>query len=185
MNFKRLPLPDLAAHLSDYLRGQGIEVVLSGGACVTIYSQNKYLSYDLDFVLTSYVARKKLREAMMTIGFSEDGRHFRHPDTPFIIEFLSPPLSVGEEPVKNITEITKRDKILKLLSPTDCIKDRLEAFYHWNDRQSLEQAILVSLSQRVHLSEIRRWSLREGMAEKLAIFRESLKKRRAAHRFHR
>ena len=61
------------------------------------------------------------------------------------------------------------------MSPTDCVKDRLAAFYHWNDRQSLEQAILVSRRQAVDLKEIRRWSLKEGMAEKLAVFRKSLK----------
>jgi len=61
------------------------------------------------------------------------------------------------------------------MSPTDCVKDRLAAFYHWNDRQSLEQAILVSRRQSVDLKEIRRWSLKEGMADKLALFRKSLK----------
>ena len=175
MNIKKLPFLDLVIHVSDHLRGQGIDVVLSGGACVSIYSQNTYVSYDLDFVLVSFIPRPSLRKAMGLIGFAEDGRHFRHPGTPFIVEFLSPPLSVGEEPVKNISEMKKRNKVLKLLSPTDCVKDRLAAFYHWNDRQSLEQAILVSRRQAVDLKEIRRWSLKEGMAEKLAVFRKSLK----------
>ena len=45
---------------------------------------------------------------------------------------------------ENRSELKKRNKILKLLSPTDCVKDRLAAYYHWNDRQSLEQAILYN-----------------------------------------
>ena len=30
---------------------------------------------------------------------------------------------------------------LRLLTATDCIKDRLAAYYHWRDEQGLEQAI--------------------------------------------
>ncbi|MDH4271439.1 MAG: hypothetical protein OEW18_05620, partial [Candidatus Aminicenantes bacterium] len=159
-------------------RRSGVDVVLSGGACVSIYAREAYLSYDLDFVLVSYTPRAKLREAMARLGFSEDGRHFRHPETPFIVEFLSPPLSVGEEPVRNIAEITKRNKTLRLLSPTDCVKDRLAAYYHWNDRSSLEQAALVARNQKVDLKEIRRWSNKEGMTDKLAVFLRALNKRR-------
>jgi hypothetical protein len=45
---------------------------------------------------------------------------------------------------------------LKVLSPTDCVKDRLCAFYFWNDLQGLEQAVLVAKSQQVDLKEIKR-----------------------------
>ncbi len=61
--------------------------------------------------------------------------------------------------------------ILKLLSPTDCIKDRLAAFYHWNDIQSLDQAILVAKGNKIDLKEIERWSINEGMIDKFKIFK--------------
>jgi hypothetical protein len=32
---------ELAAFVCDYLRTQGIETVLTGGACVTIYTRNR------------------------------------------------------------------------------------------------------------------------------------------------
>jgi len=178
MNMKNLSLRDLAIFLSDYLSKNGIETVLSGGACVSIYTKNKYLSYDLDFVLLSYVSRKKIISVLEGIGFQEEGRHFRHKDTPFIVEFLASPPSVGEEPIGKIAEITKGNMVLKLLSPTDCVKDRLAAFYHWNDRQSLEQAILVSLDNEIDLKEIGRWSLKEGMQDKLETFTTALNKRK-------
>ena len=147
MKIKNLSLKDLAIFLSDYLSKRGIETVLSGGACVSIYTKNKYLSYDLDFVLLSYIERKKIT-------------------------------SVGEEPVGKITEIKKGNRVLKLLSPTDCVKDRLAAFYFWNDKQSLEQAILVSLDNDIDRGEINRWSLKEGMQDKLETFTNVLKKRK-------
>ncbi|UCE21727.1 MAG: hypothetical protein JSV46_05805, partial [Candidatus Aminicenantes bacterium] len=93
-----------------------------------------------------------------------------HGDTEYFIDFVSPPLSVGEEPVKEIAEIKKGGNILKLLSPTDCVKDRLIAFYHWDDRQSLEQAISVYRNNKVDLKEIERWSENEGMSAKYNTF---------------
>ena len=30
------------------------------------------------------------------------------------------------------------------MTPTDSVKDRLAAYYHWNDQQALEQAIMVA-----------------------------------------
>jgi len=80
-----ISLQDLAVFISDQCRRSGIEVVLSGGACVSIYTHNKYLSYDLDFVLLSYTSRKNIKTTMESIGFREDGRHFSHPETPYLV----------------------------------------------------------------------------------------------------
>lgn len=174
---RKLSLPDLAAGISEACLKGGIDVVLSGGACVSIYTENRYASYDLDFVLRVPVGRKRIRATMGELGFQEDGRHFRHPDTPYIVEFLSPPLSVGEEPVREIREVHTLNGTLRLLSPTDCVKDRLAAYYHWNDRPSLEQAILVCRAAKVDLDEVRRWSLGEGMKDRYGIFRKQIAKR--------
>lgn len=174
MDFKELSLKDFAFTISDYLIKHGIEVVLTGGACIVIYSDYKYMSYDLDFVLMSTDKQKQVRQLMVEIGFYEKGRYFKHDDSEYFIDFLPSPLSVGEEPVKEISTIEKEGCILKLLSPTDCVKDRLTAFYHWDDRQSLEQAILVCLNNDIEIKEVERWSKNEGMQSKFRIFKESL-----------
>lgn len=171
---KGLAIVDLAALVCDACRTQAIDVVLSGGACVSIFAKNRYQSFDLDFVLTSAVPRRKLRRVMEGLGFREDGRHFRHRESAFIVEFLQPPLSVGSEPVREIREVRRGSRTLRLLSPTDCVKDRLAAFYHWNDQPSLEQAVLVCATNDVDLREVRRWSRQEGMPEKHGLFRRAL-----------
>jgi len=171
MKIKGITLRDLAIYISDYLRKNGINTVLSGGACVAIYTKNKYTSYDLDFVMESFSIRKSINSILEKIGFIEHGRYFVHKETPFFLDFLVPPLSVGEEPVKKIVSIKKKNMILKLLSPTDCIKDRLAAFYHWNDIQSMDQAILVAKGNKIDLKEIERWSINEGMIDKFKIFK--------------
>lgn len=48
------------------------------------------------------------------------------------------------------------------LSATDSCRDRLAAFYHWNDRQALALAVEIAQVRRVDLDQIRRWSDHEG-----------------------
>jgi hypothetical protein len=47
-NWKKISLEDLAGLISDELKKSGIEAIPVGGACVTIYSSNRYQSHDLD-----------------------------------------------------------------------------------------------------------------------------------------
>ncbi len=159
---KEMTMGELAAFISNHLKKHGIEVVLSGGGCVSIYSDNRYVSSDLDFIDNRSTKRRKLKDALAEIGFYEENRYFKHPDTQIIVEFPSGPPAIGAEPVKEpvIREFTTGK--LKLLSPTDCVKDRLAGYYHWKDRQCLEQAILVAKAQDVDFGEIERWSKREG-----------------------
>src|SRR5918996_743699 len=152
---------ELSAFIQSQLRKQGIEVILSGGAAVAIYSNNKYVSKDLDLINIYGVNRRKIRDTMMAIGFYEEGRYFRHTDSQFFVEFPPGPLAIGEEPVKQIVEKKLSTGTLKIISPTDCVKDRLAAYYHWSDQQSLAQAILVAQQHKINVDEIRRWSLVE------------------------
>jgi hypothetical protein len=111
-----------------------------------------------------------IKQAMEEIGFNVVGRHFKHPDSKFIIEFPPGPLTVGEEPIKEIVEKNYDTGVLSLISPTECVKDHLAAFYHWNDNQCLEQSLLVAAHQKINLEEIRRWSRKEGMIDKFDLF---------------
>lgn len=177
MNLKNISLKDLAIYVSHHLSKNGIDSVLTGGACVSIYTNNKYISSDLDFVLISSSDQKKLKKVLEELGFYEENRQFKHRNIEYFIEFLPPPPSVGDDPIKEISKIKKKNMTLKLLSPTDCVKDRLVAFYHWNDRQSLEQAVLVCTDNPVNIKEIERWSKREGMVDKFEIFLRHLKEK--------
>ncbi len=162
---------DLGAFVQEHLRSRGIDVVLSGGACVSIYSNDQYVSMDLDMIHTSLMKpkRKSFRDAMAELGFAEYGRYFKHPDTKLFVEFPAGPPAVGEEPVKEIQERYEDTGVLRIISPTDCIKDRLTGFYHDNDHQCLAQAILVAQQNAVNIDEIERWSKGEG---KLVVFRQ-------------
>jgi hypothetical protein len=173
-SIKDMSLGELAAFVCSHLNANGISTVLSGGACVTIYSQNRYQSYDLYFIEREYTTRKQLKQALAKIDFYEENRYFKHTDTDYYIEFPSGPLSIGSEPVKEIKELTFETGTLTLLSPTDCVKDRLAAFYHWDDLQALEQAKMVAQNHRIDLDEIGRWSKVEKHSEKFNRIRDEL-----------
>ncbi len=158
-----MSIGELAAYICNFLDSKGIKVTLSGGACVSIYSKNKYQSYDIDFIESFGVKQLKLKEVLKEIGFNEKGRHFVNSETEFFIEFPPGPLAIGDEPVKVTEIIDFPTGKLRLLSATDCVKDRLAGFYHWKDKQCLEQAILVSHDQVINFKEIERWSQKEGM----------------------
>ncbi len=170
---------DLAAFVQEHLRRKGIDMVLCGGACVSIYSRGKYLSMDLDMIHTGLMAprRKTIRDAMSELGFIEHGRYFKHADAKLFVEFPSGPPAVGEEPVKEIIERHQPTGILKIISPTDCVKDRLTGFYHDNDHQCLEQAILVAEGNHIDLEEVERWSKGEGKSDLFKQIREQLERR--------
>lgn len=57
---KNMNLAELAAYICTHLMKNGIKCVLTGGACVTIYTKNKYESYDLDFIDNTFTPRKEL-----------------------------------------------------------------------------------------------------------------------------
>jgi hypothetical protein len=178
-----LGLEELAQYTYAGLKQAGIDVTLSGGACVSIYTHNAYQSYDLDFIRQLHDGIEKVAQAMETLGFTRHGRHFEHPDSAFFVEFPPPPLSVGNEPPHAIVENVLKTRLgtlpVKMLSPTDCVKDRLCGYFYWNDLQSLEQALMVARDNPVDKSELKRWAAQERMLERYAVFEEKLHKAKA------
>jgi hypothetical protein len=174
-SIKDMNIAEFAAYISDFLEERGHRCILSGGACISIYTSNKYESFDLDFIPITFIDRKKVERDLGEIGFYADGRYFKHSDTRFFIEFPSPPPSIGEEPVKNINLQKVDDHTIRMLTPTDSVKDRLCGYFFWNDMQSLYQAAAVVRSQQVNLKEIKLWSSREGQIDKFKVFESMLK----------
>jgi len=165
---------EVGAFVQSHLRKKGITVILSGGAAVSIYSNNRYVSKDLDMVNTSFMKRSVIRKTMEEIGFREEGRYFIHPDSQFFVEFPRGPLAVGSEAVKQINEMEFSTGILKIISPTDCVKDRLAAFFYWGDQQCLTQAILVCNDNEIDMNEVKRWAKAGGKLDEYARIKEKL-----------
>lgn len=170
---RRSTIRTVAAQVSQALTDAGITAVLTGGGAVSVYSANKYQSYDIDFVTAA--SRRELSAAMAGLGFAQgSGRHFEHPSTKLIVEFVAWPVTVGDEVVRKWANVRTPAGTLQILTPTQCIKDRLAAFFHWRDTQSLEQALLVGKTHRISMPDLARWSLAEGHADEFEEFRRRL-----------
>lgn len=112
----------------------------------------------------------------MKIIFAQKLSDFIHEDTQLFIEFPRGPLGVGDAPVNDIASKENETGILKLLTPTDCIKDRLAVYYHWDDLQSLDQAVWVAEQNEIDLDSIEEWSTKEQEIEKFVTFKKRLEK---------
>ncbi len=169
-------MAELAAYVCSSLEKNGIDTVLSGGCCVEIYSNSRYTSDDIDLIDRFNGGHRKIKEFMESIGFKEYSikRYFVHKDTKYFVEFPRGPLGIGDEVVKNIEKLEMDTGILKLLSTTDCIKDRLAGYYYWDDMQNLEQAVMVALENDFDIVDIEKWSKKEGKLEKFNIFKKKL-----------
>ena len=173
-SIQEMSQPELAAHLQTHLQQAGIQTVLSGGSAVSFYSENQYVSKDVDLIDNGLASRKEIKKVMLQLGFQPDGRYFRHAETEILVEFPAGPLSVGEQLVKDIRTFHLETGMLHVVSATDCVKDRLCAYYYWNDHQGLAQAILVAKQQKINLQELKRWSISEGHPDKFKEFEQKI-----------
>jgi hypothetical protein len=174
VDWKKIGIKELAGLVSTTLKNDGIDAVLVGGAVVSIYSNDRYLSYDLDYV--TFEDKQKVKKSLEKLGFFEKQKHFSHPECPFLIDFVTPPVAVGKEVVKEFQKLSTSFGSLKLLRAIDCVKDRLASYYHWGDQQALHQAIEVCLERSIDFKELRRWSIKEGFEEKYHQFLADYKK---------
>ena len=148
--------------------------MLSGGAAISAYTNDKYQSYDLDFVTSEQMAR--LTTVLAPLGFvRRKGRHLEHPDTDFYVEFPPGPLAVGGSVITEWTKLETEYGIIQILSPTQMVMDRLAAFIHWNDPQSLDQAVMVAQDNPLEWTALEAWVTREGAPEKYETFRRALR----------
>lgn len=187
INFKTCTEEELWKYVAAHLESKGLSVVLVGGAVVSIYSKGAYRSGDLDFIVTS-MFKEKLPEYMREIGFERNaqrgdlGRLYRNPEcTHLVIEFPTGPVTIGED--FNITpnEVEAYGQKVKILSPTDCIVDRLASYLYSEsgpkgERKTLEQAAIVAKAQPHNLYRIKEWCINEGHPEAFDEFIEALKR---------
>ena len=52
---------------------------------------------------------------------------------------------MGDEVILRWDTIRREAQLLNLLTPTDCVRDRLAAAIHWHDASSIHQAAAVAL----------------------------------------
>ncbi|MGB6517505.1 MAG: hypothetical protein WBE79_03240 [Candidatus Cybelea sp.] len=167
-------LEDVCFAVCSALQNVGTVAVLTGGSAATYYAPEAYQSRDADFIIKFSADRAGAGNAMRDLGYHEIGGTYHHNKNVFTIEFPPGPLSVGSDLVRTYETINRNDDVLHLLSRTDCVRDRLAAFYFFADRSALAAAVGVARSGVFDLPLIERWSLKEGEARRFAEFHDAL-----------
>jgi hypothetical protein len=176
------PVGRVAAIVSSSLRAAGVDAVLTGGACATIYSGGAYVSHDLDFIIRAGGNRQVVDGALAGSGFKRSGDRYVHPRTALFVEFPRGPLAIGDDLKIRPVRLRVGRGWTSALSATDSCRDRLAAFYHWSDRQSLTAAVAIARRHRINMRAIRLWSRREGADAEFEEFRSALVRARAGGR---
>jgi len=176
INFNNCTEEELWKYVASYLQIKGIDTVLVGGSVVSVYTDGAYQSGDLDLILTSMFV-KNLSEVMGEIGFQRrSARHYTHPECKHLfIEFPAGPIEIGSD--NNIAPETVEfeGKKIKILSPTDCVKDRLASYLYFNARECFDQALLVAKRHPVNLPKVKKWCKNENREDVFIEFRSKLK----------
>jgi hypothetical protein len=170
-------LRDVVQVVSRALEKHGIRAVLTGGASASIHSDGQYLSHDLDYIIENRVTQRQLDASLASAGFARKADKYVHPKSAFFVEFPRGPLAIGDDDLVSPVTVRVGSTSVLTLSATDACRDRLAAFYHWHDRQSLETAVKIACRRAVDLAAIRRWSEREGKPSQFNEFKRSLRAR--------
>ncbi len=172
-DWKNCTANELWRYVGHHLAKNGISSILVGGAVVSIYSKGAFQSGDLDFVLET-IRLENLPQILSQIGFlKKSGRHYVHPECKHLfIEFVTPPVGIGNDTGITPNEIKVESHTIKILSPTDCIRDRLASAIHFNSRESIEQAVLVARKQKFNLSKVESFCRKEGGETVFKMFLE-------------
>jgi hypothetical protein len=171
-------IENVIAAVGEALGKAGIDAVLVGGACATVYSGGIYTSDDLDLVPRSDPSQRELDAALARIGFTRQDAQYFHDESEIFVEFQRGPVSIGRDAAIKPVPLKLGRTALPALSATDSCRDRLAAFYHWNDRQALEVAVAIAVNNRVDQSKIRAWSAGEGASAKFDEFKRDLARAR-------
>lgn len=177
-NFEGLPVKQIAALISDHLAHAGYDPVLSGRACVAAYIGARLKADTLDFVLTEHEV-PELADAMKAIGFSRTGIYtFESRKCPVDVIFSPPPLAVGDDLVKEIATMKIKGCKVRLLNPTDCVRQRLAMYYRWGDKEAFEDALEMTLNHDIDMELVKRWSDWEWCGDGYEEFVRELKARK-------
>lgn len=165
---------DVAALVFARLAGEGHGPVLTGRACAAIHGGRSIRPSAIEFVIKDY-SMDAVSAAMAKIGFKpSDSRSYVKRGCPFEVVLTPAPVVVGDDVVERTSRVKARGGGICLLSPTDCVRQRLSLFYKWGDRTAFEDALKVARRHRIDIELVRRWSGWEWASDRFEEFEKAL-----------
>ena len=164
-------LTTIAFKVCTALDSGGYRAVLTGGSAATAYAPEAYQSADLDYIANFAYFKEEFDAILNEIGYSRRTlRVYACPVTPLTLEFPNDENMIGSDYVKDFATLERDGMKLYILTPTDCVRDRLCSYFWFNSVSALGAAVAVARFQEVDLEFVRIWAEREGEIQKCGDF---------------
>lgn len=137
---EELTLSELAATVATHLKRHGMEVVVVGGSAITAHVPDVYTSMDIDFAVTTGIDRRKISRALKDLGFLEQGRVYANPETVYVLDFVANTPYIDHHAITDYADLRTPAGTFRVFRLEDAIADRVAAFIHWSDSESLDVA---------------------------------------------
>jgi len=117
-----------------------MEAVVVGGSAITIHVPDVYTSYDIDLAVINGTRRRAFQKALEEINFHAADRSFAHPDTLYTVDFVAETPYIDQHAITEFVEIQTTLGNVRTYRLEDALADRIAAFVHWSDGESLAVA---------------------------------------------
>ena len=150
-------LLEVAAIVSEAVRDLGLEPVVVGGLALAHWSDNAFLTADIDVVMRRPAG---LPARLAALGFRNEGREWVLGEHDISFEAPSETLEPGDEAKR--TELPSGRSVL-VLSPEDLLLWRLREWVHWGAVTGFRQAAYLLLTEVVDSERLERRAAEEGL----------------------
>ena len=133
-------LVEVASIVARQLSKHGLDPVVVGGSAITAHVPEVYTSSDIDFAIPSGIDARKISMALGEIAFVREGRSYRHSACAYTLDFVADTPFIDQRPVQEFAEIRTAFGAFRVYYLEDAIADRVAAFVHWSDSESLDVA---------------------------------------------
>lgn len=138
-------LTDVAFAVSTALERINEPVVLCGGSAATYYAPEAYESRDLDFVITFGARPREVNAALQPLGYVRKPEGlYAHRSIVYTIDLLPGPVAIDQETITTFNTERRGEQLLRVLTPTDVVRDRVLTFWAWGDQRALRVAVAVA-----------------------------------------
>ncbi|MBI4212196.1 MAG: hypothetical protein HY540_06115 [Deltaproteobacteria bacterium] len=169
IEWEKLSVRQAAAVLREHLLTITNRAILVGSSCAAVYVPS-LATKNLDFVISKFHIAE-VGKLMKRLGFkARELRSFVCVKGPYEVRFPPPPPLAGDEPIESTVIVSSNQGPLELLTPTDCVRQRLAAWYRLGDEDGFQQAVAVAKKHPIDFDVVKQWSQWEWSTDKYETF---------------
>ncbi len=152
-------LPEAAVTIATAFNREGIAAVLTGPAASAIHTHDRRTCRHLNYALTPPVSPSRLASALRYLGFdaAPAATSRAHADSGFSIELTEEPVTLGKGDAVLGQTLQLKNGFVRVLSPTDCCRERLLRWKSTQGETEMTQAVDVAARCDVNMPIMRAW----------------------------